>query len=171
MEEILIQKTCIYKSKIDTSIIDEVTPGLSDARLYNEQTWRCNSNTTLSRYGNILYERKDLQKIKTALVQQVEMFFLQNTLNDKPFMITESWVNVMGPNGYQEFHNHEGIFGSGVLYLSSNNSDIEFCVFPQGYRKSVSPKKGDVIIFDAKTYHRVLHSDKERMSLAFNFRI
>ena len=37
-------------------------------------------------------------------------------------------------------------------------------------RKKITPEKGDLLLFDASTYHRVLDSKKERISLAFNFR-
>ena len=49
------------------------------------------------------------------------------------------------------------------------NSNIEFCDFLADVRKQITPHKGDLLIFDAKTYHRVIDSDKERISLAFNF--
>ena len=71
----------------------------------------------------------------------------------------------------QEFHKHEGSFGSGVLYLTDNNSSIEFCVFPEDHRKQIHPKKCDLLLFESETFHRVLDSDKQRFSLAFNFQV
>ena len=64
---------------------------------------------------------------------------------------------------------------SGVLYLSEENSDIEFLVFTNynvnDIRQSLKPKKGQILLFDGKTYHRVTESKKERISLAFNIKV
>ena len=87
-----------------------------------------------------------------------------------PFYIDESWINVLQENGYQEFHQHLGSSGSGVLYLSNENSSIEFAVFPENTRKKITPEKGDLLLFDSTTFHRVIDSKKERISLAFNFK-
>ena len=79
-------------------------------------------------------------------------------------MIHESWVNILGKNGYQEFHNHAHCFGSGVLYLTDDNSSIEFAVFPDDIRKQIVPKKCDLLLFDSSTFHRVLESDKDTIA-------
>ena len=76
--------------------------------------------------------------------------------------------------GYQEFHKHDlsGTGGSGVLYLSKENSAIEFSIFPEDKRTKIIPKQCELLLFDNTTHHRVLDSkNKERMSLAFNFGI
>ena len=86
-----------------------------------------------------------------------------------PFLIYRSWINIIGEKGYQEFHKHGEAFGSGVLYLTDENSNIEFCDFSANVRQQITPKKGDLLLFDGKTFHRVVDSDKERISLAFNF--
>ena len=84
-------------------------------------------------------------------------------------MIYDSWINILGEHGYQEPHLH-GDGGSGVLYLTENNSEIEFIIYPEDLRKAIIPKKGAVLLFDGTTYHRVVESKHERMSLAFNLR-
>lgn len=57
-----------------------------------------------------------------------------------------------------------------MLYLSSNNSAIEFAVFPEDIRKKIIPEKLDLLLFEGNTFHRVLDSkNNNRMSLAFNF--
>ena len=94
---------------------------------------------------------------------------IYNTGSSQPFYIESSWVNVLNDHGYQEFHKHTNCDGSGVLYLSDNSSDIEFSVFPEDLRTKITPEKGDLIMFNSSTFHRVLESNKERLSLAFNF--
>ena len=64
---------------------------------------------------------------------------------------------------------------SGVLYLSSNNSAIQFAIFPEKNvtdRTKIIPQKCELVLFRGDTYHRVLDSkDDNRMSLAFNFNV
>ena len=55
------------------------------------------------------------------------------------------------------------------LYLTDQNSKIEFSLFPDDTRKNIVPEKNDLLLFDSNIFHRVLESDKERISLAFNF--
>ena len=60
---------------------------------------------------------------------------------------------------------------SHVLYLTEGNSEIEFIVYPEDIRKKIIPQKGNILLFDGKTFHRVVESKKERISLAFNFKV
>ena len=90
-------------------------------------------------------------------------------------MITSSWLNILGKNGYQEFHEHRDIKsefkqGSVSFYLTDKNSPIEFAYFTENIRSKIIPNQGDIIIFDSNIYHRVIDSKDERISLALNFR-
>ena len=53
------------------------------------------------------------------------------------------------------------------LELFANQIDR---TFPEQIRNQIIQKKCDLLLFDSNTFHRVLDSDKERFSLAFNFK-
>jgi hypothetical protein len=118
-----------------------------------------------------LYEVPEFDYIRKEVQKKIEEVIFINHNKNIPFLINESWINIMQQNSYQEFHNHRTRTGAGVLYISDDNSPIEFTIFPEDTRKSIKPKKADLILFDATTFHRVYESDKQRISLAFNFTI
>ena len=162
MEEIILRKESIFKTNINNHLLETVYPYIDTNKdLFETKSWSCNID-------NFLPE-EEFKHIRKAIEEKVSEFFIATTNKDTPFMIDSSWINIIGERGYQEFHTHGKWFGAGVLYLSEENSNIEFCDFLADVRKQITPHKGDLLIFDAKTYHRVIDSDKERISLAFNF--
>ena len=118
-----------------------------------------------------MYDVQEFKYVKEHIEKSIKNLLVQNLNKEVPFMIHESWINILSKKGYQEFHKHPGSFGSGVLYFTDNNSSVEFAVFPEDIRKEIVPKKCDILLFDSETFHRVLESDKERYSLAFNFKV
>ena len=46
----------------------------------------------------------------------IKDLLVQKPNKETPFIIHESWINIIEKNGYQEFHKHEGSFGS-VFYI------------------------------------------------------
>ena len=170
MEEIILRKESIFKTNINNHLLETVYPYIDTNKdLFETKSWSCNVMTSLEVYKNILFEIEEFKHIRKAIEEKVSEFFIATTNKDTPFMIDSSWINIIGERGYQEFHTHGKWFGAGVLYLSEENSNIEFCDFLADVRKQITPHKGDILIFDAKTSHRVIDSDKERISLAFNF--
>ena len=45
---------------------------------------------------------------------------------------------------------------------------LEFATFPSNSKTLITPKKGDLLFFEGNVFHRVIDSDKKRISLAFN---
>ena len=121
---------------------------------------------------NILYQVNEFKYIRKNMEQKIELYIQKEYGEDKPFAIFNSWINIYEKGGYQEFHIHNKC-GSGVLYLSSNNSAIQFAIFPEDIsRTKIEPEKCDLILFHGETFHRVLDSKEDnRVSLAFNFNI
>ena len=171
LEEIILKKISVFKSKINSHIVDTVSNYTkNNMSSFESRTWNCNISTSFNISNNILYYVPEFKYVKENIEKSVQNLLLQNFKKYIPFMIHESWINILGKNGYQEFHVHKNCFGSGVLYLTDDNSSIEFAIFPEDTRKQIVPKKCDLLLFDSSTFHRVLDSDKERFSLAFNFK-
>ena len=83
------------------------------------------------------------------------------------------WLNVAEEGGYNMPHHHGLITNmSGVLYLTDENSEIEFlCDFLRGDRSfKVQPKLFDLLIFPSYLYHFVhpSTSKEKRISISFN---
>lgn len=170
MEEIIIKKVSIFKTHLDVHLLETVRSFIKNNKEhFNTKSWACAAKTSVELTKNILFDVSEFVYIRKTIEQKIEETFIKNFNKTIPFIIYESWINVLGEHGYQEFHIHNS-FGSGVLYITDENSNIEFAVFPDEIRKQLQPKKGDLLIFDGKTYHRALDSSKERISLAFNFK-
>ena len=170
MQEIILKKISVFKTSINDHLLKTILPYIESTKdNYQSKTWDCNIKTSFKTYKNILHEVKEFKYIRKAIEEKID-----EILEDKPFYIFESWLNLYDKGGYQEFHKHDlyGSGGSGVLYLSQENSAIEFSIFPEDKREKIIPKQCDLLLFDNDIHHRVLDSkNQERMSLAFNFKI
>ena len=141
-----------------------------------------------SKECNIL-ELESFKTIKELIQKSVDEYthdFLCIS-KDVSFYITRSWIiNMKRLFFNSEYHNHANSFFTGVLYLElDEGSDciqfkkeeeyrlLEFDYDePNKYNQyeiSFFPKKNDLIIFDAKTKHRIgAHvADTPRICLAF----
>jgi len=170
MKETIIFKKSFYQSTLsNTHLLETVrTFIIGNKEKFTERSWNCNINTSKNKFKNILYEVEEFKYITENIEKEIK------TLLKSPFMITDSWINILNENGYQEFHQHvikgeKFKEGSGVLYFTKENSNIEFAYFPEQITYNIKPEEGDIIIFDSDLYHRVVDSKKERISLAFNF--
>ena len=170
MKETVIFKKSFYQSKLSNAHLLETvrTFIIGNKEKFTERSWNCNINTSKNKFKNILYEVEEFKYITENIEKEIK------TLLKSPFMITDSWINILNENGYQEFHQHvikgeKFKEGSGVLYFTKENSNIEFAYFPEQITYNIKPEEGDIIIFDSDLYHRVVDSKKERISLAFNF--
>ena len=170
MQEIILKKEAVYKTEIDTHLFETIFYFINENKKdFLSRSWDCNIKTSLNLFPNILHDVAEFKYIRKNITDKIEDMLIYNTGSSQPFCIESSWVNVLNDHGYQEFHKHTNCAGSGVLYLSDNSSDIEFSVFPEDLRTKITPEKGDLIMFNSSTFHRVLESNKERLSLAFNF--
>jgi len=170
MEEIILIKKSLYKLQISNLHLIETVRSfiLENKEKFTDRSWDCNIHTSKNKFKNILYEVEEFKYIKNTLEEEIKNFL------KKPFMLCESWINILNENGYQEFHNHEEKketrkIGSGCLYFTKENSKIEFIFFQESVRHQEIPKEGEILLFDSNVYHRVVDSKKERISLAFNF--
>ena len=171
IEEIVLKKISVYSTSIENIHLLETVASFieTNKHKFTERTWNCNSQTSVKISKNILYDIEEFNYLTAELEKIIKRFLYKVFNKNLPFMIVDSWINILGENGYQEPHIHGDVI-SGVLYLTEDNSEIEFIVYPEDERKKVIPKKGDVLLFDGTTYHRVVESKHERMSLAFNLR-
>jgi hypothetical protein len=172
IEEIIIKKVSVFKTKINPHLFETINYYLKEnQKTFQDKSWNCNTITSKNVHNNILYDVSEFFNIKKEIEEKIDLLLQKNLKKSYPFYIYESWINILKEGGYQEFHCHGAAFGAGVLYLTEENTDIEFSIFPEDKRKLLTPTKGDLIIFEGSTFHRVLDSVKERISLAFNFKI
>ena len=172
IEEVILKKTSFFKTKINEHVVDTILNYTKDNKEnFKSRTWNCNILTSKNLCKNILYHLTEFKYVREHIENAIKNLLMQTFNNETPFMIHDSWLNILDKNGYQEFHRHTEDDGSGVLYLSDDNSAIEFAIFPDDLRTQVEPKKCDLLLFDSSTFHRVLESKQERFSLAFNFKV
>ena len=170
MQEIILKKISIFKTELKSHLLETTKFFVENNKdLFQAKSWGCNTKTSLKAHHNILFDVEEFTYIRKSIEEKINEMFKKNMNKNIPFLIYRSWINIIGDKGYQEFHMHGEAFGSGVLYLTDENSNIEFCDFSANVRQQITPKKGDLLLFDGKTFHRVVDSDKERISLAFNF--
>ena len=170
INELILKKISVYYTSLNNMHLLETVHSYieNNKDKFTERSWNCNIKTSKTISPNILYDIEEFNHLATSLENIIKKLLYKNLKKYTPFMIFESWINILGEHGYQEPHLH-GDCGSAVLYLTENNSEIEFIIYPEDFRKIITPKKGDVLLFDGTTYHRVVESKHERMSLAFNF--
>ena len=172
IEEVILKKTSFFKTKINEHVVNTILNYTKDNKEnFKSRTWNCNILTSKNLCKNILYHLTEFKYVREHIENAIKNLLMQTFNNETPFMIHDSWLNILDKNGYQEFHRHTEDDGSGVLYLTDNNSAIEFAIFPDDLRTQVEPKKCDLLVFDSSTFHRVLESKQERFSLAFNFKV
>ena len=169
MEEIILKKVSVIKTNIEIKLLDFVDQYVKEHEgNFKSRRWNCNSKTSHSLFFNILHDEPKFGHIREAIHEQLKIYFELDHKKSVPFLITESWINIIDKFGYQEFHKHSPAFASGTLYISEHTSDIEFACFPDDKRTIITPKKGDLLFFAGDTYHRVVDSEKKRISLSFN---
>lgn len=171
MSLINFQKQNLYRAKLDESVCKRAYGFVQiNKSSYTEQTWGCKIKTSVNSTYNIL-NCKELHDLKLNILSHVHNFmYLRNYFFDG--YIRGSWFNIYENSFYQEFHVHEDECIkciSGVLYLTENNSNIEFDVRE---RIPITPKFAEILLFDDNIPHRVCENNnaEERISLAFNYR-
>ena len=167
MKETILTKTAVYKESLARPHLFQTFETFinSNKEKFTDESWDCHAITSLNLTRNIL-ELGEFKYMKDYLISLLKVLY-----KDQEFIISDSWINILTHKGFQEFHNHPAHPWVGVLYLTNNNSDIEFVNFyPKEVKMKIKPKKYDILIFEGSTYHRVLpqEMDIERLSLAFN---
>jgi hypothetical protein len=165
-----INKATFYTSKIDNDVCKKAFDLVTNHQeKFTEQPWSCDVRTSNNITNNIL-NVPDFHDLKMhALTHVYNYMYLKKMFTDG--YIKNSWVNIYEKNSYQEFHIHTDPthkYISAVIYLTEDNSEIEFDVRK---RIKVKPEFSNIIIFPDDLEHRALENknDKLRISLAFNF--
>lgn len=151
--------------------------------------WRCDTFNTLDAYDMLsdplffnLFE-----EIKT----HTKIFCKDFGVEANDVTITDSWINVAGQGGYQEYHIHTGSHFSLAYYVSapknsgnivfrSHEADTDMYPLPQGDLKpssyktySIEPQEGMLLIFRSNLRHMVEKnlSDNNRISISMNLNV
>tara|TARA_R100001530_G_scaffold9585_1_gene9678 strand:- start:5864 stop:6379 length:516 start_codon:yes stop_codon:yes gene_type:complete len=167
MKEIILTKTSVYRDVLSHRHFFRNFEAFMKLNKpsFTEESWDCYAQTSLNVTRNIL-ELSEFRYIKEHLTILFKKFY-----KEQPFMISDSWINIYNQHGFQEFHCHPAHPWAGVMYLTNDNSEIEFINFyPKEIKMKIKPKKFDIFIFEGSTYHRVLpqKNTTERLSLTFN---
>ncbi len=129
------------------------------------------------------------EAFRTELAQESAQPWIDD-LPDQESLELSAWVTRLRSQGYQHGHIHPSAWISGVYYVSlppevrqEKNDDsgwIEFGRAPYYYAidnaqnvRAVQPEEGMLVLFPSYFYHRTVpfDSDKERVTIAFDFRL
>jgi len=166
----MLHSSSIYKSNIKKEMLNEAVQFVNKLQhQFQERSWDCPIRTSYNVNDNILNCR-NLINLKRQIQLHLDEFMYSREFYYDGY-IKKSWINIYEKGFYQEFHQHISSIDksfSGVLYLSENNSAIEFDLVA---RHKIIPQFGDILIFDDDLFHRVIPNNNNdlRISLAFNF--
>jgi uncharacterized protein (TIGR02466 family) len=136
--------------------------------------------------------RQDITNTPLYIAFSKVVPILQNCMRDLGsshyLHVDNAWININYKTNWNRAHTHNASLLSGVFYLTSNNSDIEFIKDPDintyfqeniyskrdtelSYQSiKYTPIKGQLFIFPSWLRHSVYpsESENERVSIAFN---
>tara|TARA_Y100001938_G_scaffold26269_1_gene35262 strand:- start:442 stop:936 length:495 start_codon:yes stop_codon:yes gene_type:complete len=87
------------------------------------------------------------------------------------FKIIHGWLNVLKNKSYNKPHFHTGndIKASGVMYLSSQNNNINFVRDTDVFE--IRPKLFDYLVFPFSLLHYVLPEDRQEARICYAFNL
>jgi uncharacterized protein (TIGR02466 family) len=135
---------------------------------------------------NILDE-PELLNLKNIILSSIKKYSLINGLAGQ-LAISNSWFNIMGPDGYIDLHRHEGSTLSGALYIDAPNgsSNLIFSSPLKPFRMSqifntepnnifnegeieIPVETGKLILFPSWLEHKTSkNKNEQRIVLSFN---
>ena len=139
-------------------------------------------------------EYSEMQSVKNYITQKVKEYLYGDCGISReiiPELVT-SWVNLHKKGDWGQQHSHYNSVVSGVWYLETTPESGEFIIHPDnklfgnlldlprrvynefnGDQYAFTPQNGDLLIFPSTMKHSVTsnNSDKERLSLAFNYMV
>jgi len=94
--------------------------------------------------------------------------YFNNIFNLK---LIHGWLNILGNKSYNNPHIHQGnnIVSSGILYLSSQNNNINFTKDSQVFQ--IKPKIFDFLLFPNTLVHYVLPEERKEKRIAYAFNL
>jgi len=142
--------------------------------------------------SNLLQEiDPDLKELFELINEKVRVTNLKLGFEEMEPLLKSAWININGPNNYNECHDHPDSFYSAVYYVSAkaNQGDIMFyhpVPFITNYFISnkmsklsnfnsslwvAKPTTGTLLIFPSYLSHCVTinNTTEDRISIAFNF--
>ena len=139
-------------------------------------------------------EYSEMQTVKNYITQKVKEYLYGDCGISReiiPELVT-SWVNLHKKGDWGQQHSHYNSVVSGVWYLDTTPESGEFIIHPDnklfgnlldlprrvynefnGDQYAFTPQNGDLLLFPSNMKHSVTsnNSDKERLSLAFNYMV
>lgn len=177
---------------INDALVKYITKirGDSDNIVTTKRSWNYDCGVWTSSHINPqIFDTKDssIESIFNEIKIHIRSFISNwiDLKNPSNVSIVTSWINVQGPNQFQEFHEHlsDSVPFSGTYYIKvpPTSGDIVFRrndfkvvsifsdFFPTEVSLSVCP--GMLLLFPSWLDHKVCRNDStdDRISLAFNF--
>lgn len=185
--------TSVYAVSLD-SIIPDHAKYISKAIDLQQSTkqktnWRCDTFNTLDAYD--MLSDPLFFKLFEEIKMHTKIFCKDFGVEAKDVTITDSWINVAGTGGYQEYHIHTGSHfslayyamapkNSGNIVFRSHEADTDMYPLPRGeltpssYKTySIQPQEGMLLIFRSNLRHMVEKnlSNENRISISMNLDI
>ena len=96
MEEIILKKESVHKTKINTHLFQTIYSFIDENKdNFLSRSWDCNIKTSLNLYPNILHNVGEFKYIRQAITNKIEDMLVYSTGNRQPFYIESSWLNVL----------------------------------------------------------------------------
>lgn len=142
-----------------------------------------------------LEKREDFKIFLDFILQSISKSCSSYFSSGTDIVIKSCWANINSPGGMNDWHQHPGCDMSGCLWIKCpkdcgafvfrNPFDYDFYSWIVNFNHNTkekykishnyyfSPIEGNMILFPANIYHKVLenNSNKDRISLAFNIKI
>ena len=179
-----------YKDKLETLLYQDINK--SKDKNSHDSHWGCDSYQTFL-WGN------GQNELQSEMIEYINEFLISLGYSPFPYKICSSWVNMYGPNQYQEEHDHLPELLSG-LYVMKYDPEIHkglvftnkhpelgaihqlFGLEPTNFSNAytdnyINLEEGSIYIFPSSTRHKVppqpakLDKDNYRITFTFNVSI
>ena len=138
--------------------------------------WRDNIHTT-SKYCKCIISHFNWISIKDIIDPLIKNYLSETEIPFQDLKISNSWINISTPGGFQELHIHGQNIISGCFYLNTSNNcgEIEFTphIYETIHKPNIAhtPLNGEILVFHGMIPHRVIYnkSKENRVSLSFNY--
>ena len=179
----LLFPTPVMRTNIDRVFSQEE---LACVEKHLKEALRNQSNSTSA--NNYILNEPEFSELKNIATKYIN-YYINRIYKPKyvtDIFITQSWLNWTNKGEYHHRHDHPNSFISGVIYIQADAFKDKITLYKSGYsfieiaatscdilnsgEYNLAVKSGDIVLFPSHLSHNVnqTHSDKTRISLAFN---
>jgi uncharacterized protein (TIGR02466 family) len=146
------------------------------------------NESNLTSANNYIFNEPEFLELKNIATKYINYYInrVYKPKNAVDIFITQSWLNWTSKGEYHHKHDHPNSIISGVMYIQTDPLKDQITFYKPGYSFidldatsydifncydcHLAVKSGDIVLFPSQLSHNVnqIHSDKTRISLAFN---